>query len=56
MGLSIYLLLKNFIKKYGSKIETYKVEIDELEKSLKRLEPIQVKKRKSNGISEEDIR
>ena len=47
---------EEFHKKYGSKIETYKVEIDELEKSLKRLEPIQVKKRKSNGISEEDIR
>ena len=47
---------EEFHKKYESKIETYKVEIDELEKSLKRLEPIQVKKRKSNGISEEDIR
>lgn len=47
---------EEFHKKYGSKIETYKVEIDELEKSLKRLESIQAKKRKSNGISEEDIR
>lgn len=38
---------EEFHKKYGSKIETYKVEIDELEKSLKRLEPIQVKKEKA---------
>ena len=35
---------EEFHKKSNSKIETYKVEIDELEKQLKRLEPIQVRK------------
>ena len=35
---------EGFQKKTTSKIETFKVEIDELEKKLKRLEPLQVRK------------
>ena len=35
---------EGFQRKTTSKIETFKVEIDELEKKLKRLEPLQVRK------------
>ena len=35
---------EQYQKKSNSKIETFKVEIDELEKKLKRLEPLQVRK------------
>ena len=38
---------EQYQKKSNSKIETFKVEIDELEKQIKRLEPVQVRKEKA---------
>lgn len=38
---------EQYQKKSNSKIETFKVEIDELEKQIKRLEPVRVRKEKA---------
>lgn len=47
---------EEFHKKSNSKIETYKVEIDELEKQLKRLESIQIKKENAMKSIKKNIR